>query len=236
VEVDFYRNVQSKHIPEVYYINSDGDRHWLLLEDVAGHHPAGPDYGQALDLARRAREIICGINPVKTFRHNLSGDHYNGFVESTVSLLRKLHSQGKLKTVGAAVTARIAEAMSHPDVLRAVHNCGSREILHGDLKYDNILIRPDGSIVIIDWQNIMIGPGEIDTYKLMATQGIDPVPIAGIGPEILRMALEIRWFADCLDRWMPYPDFLDSQIAKVEKHMRHVVENNGYAGMEVYHF
>jgi hypothetical protein len=100
-----------------------------------------------------------------------------------------------------------------------------------------MLVRPDGKIVVIDWENILIGPEEIDVYSLMANQGMDPVPIAGIGPEILRMALEMRWLADCLDCWMPtQTDFLDGRIANLEKCMRHIVASNGYAGMEVYCF
>jgi hypothetical protein len=70
----------------------------------------------------------------------------------------------------------------------------------------------------------------------MATQAMDPVPIAGIGPEILRMGLEMRWFADCLNTWMPNAVFLDGWISNIEMHMRHVIENSGYNGIAVYYF
>ena len=61
-ETEFYRRVRSRHIPEVYYNHSEGERHWLLLEDVPGEHPASLNWEEALCLARRARDIIHGID------------------------------------------------------------------------------------------------------------------------------------------------------------------------------
>jgi hypothetical protein len=56
---------------------------------------------------------------------------------------------------------------------------------------------------------------------------MDPVPIAGIGPEILRCALIIKWLADCIDRWLPgFAEFYDGMIYDMEKHIRHYVEDN----------
>ena len=234
MEAEFYRKAHSPHIPKVFFNLSDGDRHWLLLEDVNGHHPLNLNREQLLDLSRRVQKIVCGIKAIEPNRYDLSGKGYGSFIGSTIGLLSKLHLEGKLKIVDGGAIAFIEEALSHTDVLSTVH--GQCTVLHGDLKCDNILVRSDGEIVIIDWQSILFGPADIDMYSLMATQAIDPVPIAGIGPEILRMALEIRWFADCLDRWMPYPEFLDGKISNIVKHMRHVVENNGYADMKVYCF
>ena len=94
------------------------------------------------------------------------------------------------------------------------------------MKLNNILLRPDGEMVIIDWQSILYGPENIDVYHLLAAQNIDPVPIAGIGPVILRLTLVIKWLADCIDRWIPqWAGFYDGQIVETEKQMSHVLDN-----------
>ena len=234
IETEFYRRARSKHIPRVFYNYSDGDQHWLLLEDVKGQSPNNLDKEQMLALAHRARKVINGIGLIEQNNYNLSEEKYSSFVKSTVELLQKLRQEEKLKIADEGIAYRIGEMLSHPEVLQTVH--GKCALLHGDLKCDNIIIRPDGEIVIIDWQNILFGPETIDIYYLMAHHGINPVSIAGIGPEILRLALAIRWFSVCLDRWLPYLDFFSGQIAKLETQMYHVVKNSGYADMESGYF
>lgn len=234
VETEFYRQASSQHIPRVFFNKSDGDQHWLLLEDVKGQSPNNLDREQLLALAHRARTVINEIGLVEQNRYNLSEEKYSDFVNSTVELLQKLRQEKKLKIADGGIAIRIGEMLSHPEVLQTVR--GKCALLHGDLKCDNIIIRPDGEIVIIDWQSILFGPETIDIYYLMANHAMNPVSIAGIGPEILRLALAIRWFSACLDRWLPYLDFFSGQIAKLETQMCHVVKNNGYADMESEYF
>jgi aminoglycoside phosphotransferase (APT) family kinase protein len=112
-----------------------------------------------------------------------------------IELLSKLNRDKKLKTVDEEAISRIKKALAHTEVINLVH--GKCTLLHGDFKCDNILIRPNGSLSIIDWQSILFGPEEIDIYHMIATQDIDPVPIAGIGPEILRSALIIKGNNNC---------------------------------------
>jgi len=222
IETAFYRAVQSRFIPKVFFSHSIGDQHWLLLEDVQGQHPENLSREQTLSLARRARMIIDGLDPIGSYRCDLSEMGYDGFICETLELLRKLHSEKKLVAVGKAAIARIEKALSRPEVLRTVRcQCA---LLHGDLKRSNILIRPDGELVIIDWQNALFGPEDVDIYTMLAAQGFDPVPTAGIGPEILRLALAIKWFADCADQWLPnWAGFYDGQIADMEKHLRQII-------------
>ena len=234
-EADFYRSVRSQYIPEVFFCHSDGERHWMLLEDVEGQHPASLGRDEMLTLAHGARKIICGLGSFEPYRYDLSVAGYDSFVDSTIGLLHKLRRKKKLTEVDAAAIRRIQEALSHPKVLRAVQ--GRCAPLHGDLRCKNMLIRPTGEMVIFDWQNILFGPEDIDLYTLMAEHDHDYMSIAGIGPEILRMALEIRWFADCLDRWMPAAaGFLGGRIADIACYVRHIAGKEGYAGGDVYHF
>jgi len=225
VETKFYEKVHSHHIPTAFYIHSEDNHHWLLLEDVEGQHPVNLNREEMLNLARRARSIIDAFGSVEPYRYDLSEKGYDSFVLSVIELLSKLHKEEKLKIVNGEAIARIKEALAHTEVKRVVH--GQCALLHGDFKCDNILIRPDGSLVIIDWQNFLYGPEEIDIYSILATQDIDPVPIAGIGPEILRSAIIVKWLADCADHWLPdWAGFYDGQIAKIEKHIQEIMINN----------
>jgi thiamine kinase-like enzyme len=224
IETEFYRQVQSRYIPGIFYNFSDGDRHWLLLENVLGQHPDSFNRDELLDIAHRARKIICAIGTLEHYRYDLSANHFEGFVTAFIELLRKLHQEEKLKKTDKETINRIEKALSHSEVLRIVQ--GKCALLHGDLKLNNILLRPDGKMTIIDWQSVLYGPAEIDVCHLMAAQNVDPVPIAGIGPEILRLALVIKWLADCIDRWIPqWADFYDGQIVETEKQMSQALDN-----------
>ena len=227
VETEFYRAVQSRHIPKVFYNYSDGDNHWLLFENVDGRHPVNLNRNEMLNLGCQVRQIIDEFSSAeKLYRYDLSAKGYGSFVSATIELLTKLRKEEKFNTVDEKVISRIEKALSHTEVKRTVH--GKCVMLHGDLKCDNIIIRPDGSLVIIDWQNILFGPEDIDAYTLMATQNIDPVPVVGIGSEILRLALLIKWFADCADRWLPYwASGYERMIADIEKQIQAIVGNSG---------
>ncbi len=232
VETEFYRRIQSRHIPKVFYNKSDGDQHWLILEDIKGQQPLeNLDRKKSLDFARQVRMIVNEIGSAEPYRFDLSKIGYSTFTYTTIELLQKLRSEAKLIKVDEVVIAHINEMLSIKEVFDTEHNQCS--LLHGDFSSRNILVRPNGEIMLIDWQNILFGPEDIDIYNYMTYLKFNPVPIAGIGPEILRLALVIRWYAECVDRWLPWPDFYDGKIAKIDEQMRHIVENNEYIGMEV---
>lgn len=234
IETHFYQNVNSSHVPKLFFSVSDGDQHWLFLEDIAGEHVVRDEKDSILTLAQQIRNVINEIDFNKSFRYDLSKSNYGIFCEELISLLKMLHKEKKLAIIDKDIISQIEKALFCPAALQTVQ--GHCALLHGDLKCDNILVRPDGTIVIIDWQNFLWGPEKIDIYSLMANQFIDPVPIAGVGPEILRLALIIKWYADCLDRWLPYTEFYSQLIMKIAKQMCHIIDNDGYAGMESLYF
>ena len=225
IETKFYEKIQSPHVPKMFYSHTDGEQHWLLLEDLKGQHPENLNRDEILNLARQARKIINGLGSVELYRFDLSARGYDGFVFAVIDLLSKLLKEGKLKTTDGEAITRIKEALAHTEVKCLVQ--GQCSLLHGDFKCDNILIRSDGSMSIIDWQSFLFGPEEIDIYHMMVSQEIDPLPIAGIAPEILRSALAIKWLADCADRWLPdWAGFYDGQIAKTEQHIQEIMKSN----------
>jgi len=193
IETEFYRRAQSQHIPKVFYNHSSGDQHWLVFEDIDGQPPPeNLNREQTLDLARRARKIVNDIGSAEPYRFDLSESGYDSFVSTTIELLQKLRCKANLKKTDKKVIARIKEMLSHQEVLNTVR--GRCVLLHGDFSSRNILIRPNGEIVLIDWQSILYGPEDIDIYNFMVYKKFDPVPIAGIGPEIIRLALSVMTF------------------------------------------
>ncbi|MCL2665460.1 MAG: ecdysteroid 22-kinase family protein [Defluviitaleaceae bacterium] len=225
VETKFYRNVKTQNIPKAFYNHSNDNRHWLLLEDAGKHYPGNLNREQTLNLAYQARKIINGLGSIDFHLYDLSEKHYPSFVNVLIGLLNNLRHNQKLKAVDEAAIARIEKALHHPEVLRATR--GKCALLHGDLKCNNLLKKPDGEMIVIDWQNVLYGPEEIDIYNLMADKKMNPVSIAGIGPEILRYALAIKWLADCIDRWLPHwAEFYDGRIAETEKHIQQLVGEN----------
>ena len=234
IETEVYRHVCAPFIPKALYNHSEGEQQWLLLEAVEGRHPSSLNIDELHELGGHVRALLNGLDAPFPLRYDLSEPGFESYRHSLVALLRKLRSAGKLNNFDASAITRVDDALRHPDVVETTRSrCG---VLHGDLKCDNILIRPNGKLTIIDWQNMLYGPETIDVCGLIATQGIDPVPRLSIGPELLRLALEISWFASCLDRWMPDAGFLEGLIINIEKHMHHLAKRGSYEGLGLYYF
>ena len=88
IETEFYRKVQSRHIPKVFYNHSDGDQHWLLLENISGQHPDNLNQDELFDIAHRAKKIICGIGTLEHYSYNLSADYFEDFVRVVIELYK----------------------------------------------------------------------------------------------------------------------------------------------------
>ena len=88
-EIEFYRKVRSRHIPEIFYCYSEGNRHWLVMEYAGEQIPGGLDRNQLLVLAKKVREIICGLGSAKPYRYDLSERYYACFVNDLINLLIK---------------------------------------------------------------------------------------------------------------------------------------------------
>ncbi len=72
VETEFYRRASSRNIPAVFFNETEGERHWLLLEDVRGLMPENTGRESMLALAWRAREVIGAVN------YNCGDDYHDG--------------------------------------------------------------------------------------------------------------------------------------------------------------
>jgi hypothetical protein len=83
----------------------------------------------------------------------------------------------------------------HLDDLRAAADRGlaalatGDTLVHFDIRADNMLIRPDGRVVIVDWPWGCVGPAWLDRLLLgldVLVKGGDPEPVfAGIDPGVV---------------------------------------------------
>ncbi len=49
---------------------------------------------------------------------------------------------------------------------------GERAWIHGDAHLDNVLFRPDGTAVLLDWSGVVAGPPAVDLARLL-TEGVN---------------------------------------------------------------
>ena len=140
----------------------DGDWVALLLEDVEGRHP---DFGDTADLLSvldgtdRLAEVLSTRVP--------DADAWDGPVPlvSVAEALRKwsrtLGSLDDTPTAPLPSWVR-AQAPGWHDVLAGLAAERSGGLVHWDIRNDNLLRRPDGTVVFLDWGNAAVGPDWVD--------------------------------------------------------------------------
>ena len=164
-----------------------GDWVVLVLQDVAGTHPRTPWVRPEIDAAAAAlRDLAAALTPaplpdLPALSDMLSGDF-----------------AGWAKLAGAVPADLDPWAVRHLGDLRAAAGRGlaaiatGETLTHCDIRADNLLVREDGRIIVVDWPWGSIGPAWFDTVVLAmnvlvhggdATRlldGIDPEAATGV--------------------------------------------------------
>ena len=160
-EIDVLRRLPPvDYRPSLVASYDDGDWLALVLEDVEGHHPNLSDpaqIGAAREVIRaQSRELT--PDPVRIESETLGAsvsrwlEEIRGVDEHVHELLPRwwlAHEAGLL--------ARLATL---PDRLPGECWC------HLDIRDDNLLVRPDGSVVVLDWGMSRPGPPWVDEVLL----------------------------------------------------------------------
>jgi aminoglycoside phosphotransferase (APT) family kinase protein len=181
----------------------DADRggEWvvLVLEDIEGSHPRTPWVEPEIRASVAALEqLAAAVTPapldgLPTAAENLGSD-FEGWTR-----------------VAADPPADLDPwAAAHLDELRAASARGlaaigsGRTLVHCDIRDDNLLIRPDGRVVVIDWPWGCVGPDWLDRLLLglnvmvwgsdpsYAFEGIDPGVVTDVGAAVAGM-FEAVW-------------------------------------------
>lgn len=169
-------------VPELLHVVDDG--HWvaLVFEEVDGHAPKVP---WSLDDLRATLATLDAVVAAAV----------PGRIPDLPSIVERhehaFHGYRTLAGGDAAVDAidpwsrRHLEQLAELEVGWATAAVGDA-LLHADLRADNLLIRDDGTVVIVDWPNACAGPAWVDPLFMLPSVGLD----GGPSPMLVEEALD----------------------------------------------
>lgn len=153
-------------------VDRDRDTGVLLLEDVA---PAAQ--GDVLQgcTDSQAAAVVRTLARVHAATWQL-----DGMPSWTPRVLAPDDWETRLDAAGerypAIVTSRVREGLRDlPERARRAADAlaaGESAWIHGDAHLDNVLFRPDGTAVLLDWSGVVAGPPAVDLARVLA-EGVD---------------------------------------------------------------
>lgn len=163
-------------LPVPAFLGAHDDGEWVALafEDVDGHPPALPwtmdVLASTLDVLTRIADATtpCPLPGLAPFGVDDVEGVFHGF--------RKLAGggDGDPDRIDPRLRARLDELAA----LEAtwVDAAAGATLLHGDLRADNLLVRPDGSLVLVDWPHATVAAPWVDVVLLLPSVGMDGGP------------------------------------------------------------
>ncbi|HLL66977.1 MAG TPA: aminoglycoside phosphotransferase family protein [Micromonosporaceae bacterium] len=145
--------------PRLLASHDDGEWVALVLEDVDGRHPGTPwnvDEVSAIfeALADLARATTPCRLPVPTAAERC-GPHLVGW--------RRIATD-RPSALDPWVAAHLPVLQAAAD--RALAGLDGQTLVHGDLRADNLLLRADGTVALVDWPHACRGPAWLDRLLL----------------------------------------------------------------------
>jgi aminoglycoside phosphotransferase (APT) family kinase protein len=170
-------------VPRVLGGFDDGDWVVLVLEDVDGANPRTPWVASEIDAAVAAlRELAAALTPSPVpglpTTADLLADDFAGWDKIAADPPADLDpwAAGHLPQLRRAAARGLA-------ALRT-----GETLTHCDIRADNLLVRPDGRVIVVDWPWGARGPDWFDRLLLginVLCWGGDPsAPLAGIEPRV----------------------------------------------------
>lgn len=143
----------------------DGDWIALVLEDIEGRHPATPwrppELAAVFDALRQVAAVDLPADvPVVDLAHVLARDVLERWRVLTPEVIPALPGG-----LDAWVRTRLDELTDA--AAQAVDDVRGDRLVHYDTRADNILLRPDGSVVLVDWPWGARGAGWFDALTLL---------------------------------------------------------------------
>jgi hypothetical protein len=133
----------------------------LVLEDIEGRHPRTPWLESELDATATAlRELARCVTPAPVPDVPRAADHLAGTFGGWAALAADPPAD-----LDVWAAAHLAELRAAADRALAALTEGDT-LAHCDIRADNLLVRPDGRIIVVDWPWGCVGPDWLDTVLL----------------------------------------------------------------------
>jgi hypothetical protein len=166
--------------PDVLATYDDGDWVALLLEDVDGRHPDLNDSVQAdavwTTVATQARELT---PPPDGLAIGALADNVRVWAGGWTTMI---DDPAPLPPWARSRVGELTERLTTlPDRLPTESLC------HWDVRDDNLLLGPDGTVVIVDWGMAQLGPAWADLFMLCLAWADQPefdVRVAGLDADV----------------------------------------------------
>jgi hypothetical protein len=164
-------------------LGSHDDGYWVVMifEDIEGRHPRTPWVPAELAATVTAlRELALAATPAPLTEIPAAADSLRGNFAGWSRI-----AEDPPADLDPWAAGRLAELCAAAD--RGLVAVGEgRTLVHCDIRADNLLVRDDGSIVIVDWPWACTGPAWLDRVLLAMNVifcGGDPSPaLAGVPP------------------------------------------------------
>jgi hypothetical protein len=144
----------------------------LIFEDIDGHTPDLPWSEEALVATFAALDAVaasatpCPIPNLETFAER----HVDSFAN-----FRRLAAGDSLVERVDPWTRRHLDLLARLEDEFAPASAGET-LLHSDVRADNLLIRPDGAIMLVDWPHACVGASWVDKVCFIPSIGIQGGP------------------------------------------------------------
>lgn len=183
-------------VPELVTAVDDG--HWVVLvfEEVDGVPPRQPWTLEELGATFAALDALaalttpCPVTGLASFAE-MHADHFDGH--------RRLAGGDPMVGTVDPWTRRHLDLLAELEARHPAASAGGT-LLHSDLRADNLLVRPDGSVVVVDWPHACVGAAWVDKALMLPSaalgggpspaqveQALDP--FAGADPEAVDAVL-----------------------------------------------
>ncbi|HEY0002903.1 MAG TPA: aminoglycoside phosphotransferase family protein [Actinoplanes sp.] len=151
------------HAPVPRMLGGFDDGEWvvLVLADVEGVHPRTPWVDREVDAAvTTLRELAAALTPAPPIELPTATDNFGGDFAGWDQVAADPPAD-----LEPWFTERLPDLQAAAARGRAALGTGDT-LMHCDIRADNILVRPDGSMVVVDWPWACVGPAWLDTVLL----------------------------------------------------------------------